>query len=180
MRILAKDTMAIVIDYQERLMPAVFESTAIIERATVLLKGLNLLEIPVIVTRQYPKGLGDTVEEIRLLTDGSAVYDKLAFSCYDDEKIKAVVDESQKKNVILLGIEAHVCVAQTMVDLCEAGYNVIYVTDCISSRKKSDRKLAQKRAKFEGAVLASTESILFELTRTAGTAQFKGISALVK
>lgn len=181
MRILAEDTLAIVIDYQERLIPVMQEKEALIHNTEILIKGLNTLHVPILVTQQYTKGIGMTVEEVQNSFNGEFQYnDKVTFSCYDDANILDQVKQYDKKNIILCGIEAHVCVLQTVIDFIAAGYNVVLIEDCISSRKENDKKIAIQRALIEGAILGTYESILFELTRKAGSDTFKAISKLVK
>lgn len=107
-------------------------------------------------------------------------FDKITFSCMDDEAIRNAVEAGGKKNVIVCGIESHICVLQTCIDLKEAGYTPILVVDCMSSRKESDKEIAILRAQQEGILLTTTEAILFELTRKAGNPTFKEISRLIK
>lgn len=181
MRIIAQDTVGFIIDYQERLVPVMDKKEELIHNTVKLIEGLKTLQIPMLVTQQYTKGLGATIEPIaKALGEDCKYYDKLTFSCLDNKEILDELQHYNKKNVIVAGIEAHVCVLQTVIDLVEAGYNVILVEDCISSRKFHDKKIALKRFAFEGVVLATYESILFELTRTAGTDTFKVISKIIK
>jgi nicotinamidase-related amidase len=182
MRILPEHTLDIGIDFQERLLPAMDDEEAVVKNSAILLAGLELLDIPVLITRQYPKGLGDTVEEIRAVTGKARVFDKTVFNCYQDAAVKAAVDQlgQARKNVIICGTEAHICVLQSTLDLLAAGYNVVCVIDCAASRKFNDKKFGLKRAAAEGAILATYESILFELTAGTDNPAFKGISKLVK
>jgi len=180
MKILTENTIAIGIDYQERLIPAINENMAVIRNACILFSGLKLLHVPVIISRQYPKGLGDTVAEIREVTDNATVLDKTSFSCYGDTGIRQALEGSGRKTVILGGTEAHVCVLQTAVDLLAASYQVVYVTDCVGSRKAEDKKYGLKRAGQEGALLVTYEQILFELLGGSTAPAFKDISKLVK
>ena len=107
-------------------------------------------------------------------------FDKLAFSCFEDDNIRKKIFQLGKKTVLVCGIEAHICVLQTCIDLKTAGYTPVLVTDCIGSRKESDKQVALLRAQSEGILLTTTESILFELTRKAGSPVFKEISKLIK
>ncbi|MCD8083375.1 MAG: hydrolase [Clostridiales bacterium] len=180
MRILSEDTIAIAVDYQTKILPAMSGIDALIHRSSILLKGLKLLDVPVILTRQYPKGLGDTVPEIQAVTEGCPVLDKMTFSCYDTPAVREALEASGKKTVIVFGIEAHVCVLQTVIDLLDDGYQAVLVEDCISSRNPSDMAAALIRAQQEGARITTCEALLFELTRVSGTPVFKEISKLVK
>lgn len=173
--------MALIIDLQERLVPVIDRKEELLHNTKILIKGLHALNIPSIVTQQYTKGLGMTIPEIAEAVGGPFdYYDKITFSCAENEEIYTKIKESGKKNIIVCGVEAHICVLQTVIDLIAEGFNVILVEDCIGSRKENDRRIGIKRAASEGAVLTSYESILFELTRTANTEVFKIISGLVK
>lgn len=181
MRILAEDTLAIVIDYQEKLVPVMHEKELLIQNTEKLIRGLTILDVPMIVTQQYTKGIGMTVEELRNVYGTEFQYhDKLSFSCYEDEEIVSQIKKYKKKNIIVFGIEAHICVLQTVIDCIADGYHVVLIEDCISSRKENDKKIAVERARGEGAIISTYESILFELTRKAGSDIFKSISKLIK
>jgi nicotinamidase-related amidase len=172
--------MAIAVDYQERLIPAMHEKETLMKNSNLLLSGLKMLGIPVIVSRQSPEGLGDTVVELSQAVEGFPVYDKTSFSCYDEKSIKEVIDSYNRKNVIMCGVEAHICVLQTIIDLQAGGFQTIMVSDCVGSRQKRDIKMGMKRAVGEGALPATYESVLFELTRHSKNDRFKAISRLVK
>ena len=180
MRITLKDTIAVGIDYQERLIPAMDDKETLIKNAGVLFQGLEAMEVPLIFSRQYPKGIGDTVAEVRAVTGTATVFDKLSFSCWEDKAIRAAIEARKPKNVILSGTEAHVCVLQTTIDLQAAGYQVIYVADCVASRKALDKKYGIKRAKAEGALIVTYEQLLFELLSGAESPYFKAVSKLIK
>lgn len=180
MRIIGEEAVAIVVDYQERLVPAMRDGETVVHNTEILLKGLRELGVPMYATQQYTKGLGETVETIQasMVNQGEAFthIEKITFSAYED--IKAYV--SGKKYVIICGIEAHICVLQTLIDLAEAGYVPVLVMDCISSRKENDMKYALERAKQEGAIITTYESILFELLKVAGNETSKKIQKLIK
>jgi len=180
MRIKPEETMAVVIDYQSKLMPAIFENEVLIAKSAILLQGLKELEIPMIVSQQYTKGLGETVEPIAEAIGEFEAFEKKTFSLYQDEELKKAIDASGKKNAVICGAEAHICVLQTVIDLCEAGYNVFLVEDCIGSRKPNDKAIALKRAEKEGAFLTTYEEVLYELTMGAANPHFKAISKLTK
>lgn len=180
MRIRKEEAIALVVDYQEKLMQVMTEKEELEKRAEILLKGLNILGVPMIVTQQYTKGLGMTVPVLQQAAGTEHFSEKITFSCMENEDIRRSVQESGKKYVIVCGIEAHICVLQTCIDLKEAGYETILVMDCISSRKETDKEGAILRAQQEGVLLTTLEALLFELTRTAGTPVFKEISRLIK
>lgn len=176
MRIEADKTIAVVVDFQEKLVPVMYEKEECIHNASILLEGLKILGIPMVVTQQYTKGLGMTVEPVREAVGSDEYVDKIAFSVYDDVKEKL----EGKQFVIVCGIESHICVLQTVIDLKANGYVPVLVVDCVSSRKEKDKKIALKRARDEGAILTTYESVLFELLRVAGTETSKKIQKLIK
>lgn len=179
MRILPEDTSCLVIDYQEKIVPAMARWEELIANSEKLLRGLRILGIPMTITGQYTKGLGLNLPEIFAAAGTEEYIDKLTFSSYEVPEVQAFL-EGRGKYVLLCGIESHVCVLQTAIDLKEAGFTPILVADCISSRKQSDKEIALIRAQQEGILLTTSEAILFELTRKAGTDVFKQISKLVK
>ena len=180
MRLNAHETMVMAVDFQERLMPVIADSDAVLSRARLLLEGLNLLHIPMLVTRQYPKGLGDTVPFIREMTEGAPVLDKTHFGACDDPAVLDAVRAVDRKNVIICGAEAHICVLQTVMGLQAAGFQAVLVEDCVGSRQARDKETGLKRAMQEGALITSCEAVLFELLAEAGSDTFKQISRLVK
>lgn len=180
MRIIQEDTAALLIDVQERLLPVVSQPEETLALTVRLIKGLNILEVPVIPVRQYPKGLGDYPQELREALGEHVPGDKLSFSAWETEEIVRRIEALGKKTLVVFGMEAHICVLQTVVDLIAAGYQVVLVTDCVDSRKPYDKEIALRRAQQEGALLTTSESLLFELQRKAGTETFKQISALIK
>ena len=180
MRILAEDSVGLVIDIQERLLPHIFKYEELLHKTKILIEGLNVLNIPILVTEQYRKGLGETVPMIADNIDSFQPMEKVSFSCCDDDPFSDRLKNSGKKNVIICGIEAHVCLLQTTIDLIESGYQPVVVEDCTSSRKMIDKFIAIERMRQEGAIISTYESILFELARISGTDQFKAISKLVK
>jgi len=180
MRILKDYTIGLVIDMQERLVPVMEESEQLIENCSKLIRGLQILGLPLLVTQQYTKGLGETVDEIKSAINDFQYIEKKDFSCFDEPVFAEKLALSGAANVIICGIESHVCVLQTAIDLKAAGYNPVVVMDCVSSRSFDNIDLASERFRYEGIMMTSLESILFELTRTSGTPEFKEISKLVK
>jgi nicotinamidase-related amidase len=179
-RIGKENTIGLVIDIQERLFPVMFEKEAFLKNCQILIKGLGILGIPLIVTQQYTKGLGETIEEIKsAITDFNPI-EKLSFSCWYEPTFKEKIKSLKAENVLICGIESHVCVLQTVVDLKEAGFNPIIVADCITSRSQQNIHLSLERFRYEGILISSCESILFELLQSAGEPEFKAISKLVK
>lgn len=180
MRILRENSIGLVIDIQERLVPAMEENDVLVENCKKLIQGLQILGVPMLVTQQYTKGLGETIEDVKALFPDFQYIEKKDFSCYDEPVFAEKLALSGAKNVIICGIESHVCVMQTAVDLKAAGYTPVVVSDCVSSRSFDNLDLAAERFRHEGIMMTSFESILFELTRSAGAPGFKEISKLVK
>lgn len=178
MRITKEDSLVLLIDVQEKLYPHMNNKEKLSQKTITLLKGITALGIPLTAARQYPQGLGDIIEELRPY--GSECYDKVTFSCCSNDNLIARLRESGCKYVIIAGIEAHICVLQTVIDLKALGYLPVVVTDAISSREQQDYEIALRRMEYEGAILTTVESILFELCREAGNEVFKTISRLVK
>lgn len=181
MRIDVNSTIAIVIDVQEKLLPVMDEADRVLASTTTLVKGLRALEVPIIATEQYPKGLGPTVAQVQSTFASWDPIVKSTFSCCDTPDFMTLLKtHSQVSTVVITGIEAHVCVLQTAIDLLDAGYTPVIVADATSSRNPADTKIAFSRFQTEGIRLTTTESVLFELTRTSGNAAFRTISRLIK
>ncbi len=180
MRILKEETVAVVVDIQERLLPHIHEGDIILENCLKLIGGLKLLDIPLLITQQYTKGLGPTVPSIINIFPDFSFFEKISFSCCGDPAFKNELDRLGNTDVILCGIETHVCLLQTCLDLLAEGKRPVVVENCTSSRKPADKNIAIERMRQEGARITTMESILFELTRVAGNDTFKGISRIVK
>lgn len=180
MRIHKDQTIGVFIDFQERLFPFIHNNAELTKNTSLLINGLKILGVPMLVTEQYTKGLGPTIEPLRQILDGLKVIEKQAFSCCDEPQFSEALALNYKRFVIIAGIEAHVCVLQTVIDLLDTGYKPIVIENCTSSRKPEDKYIAIERMKKEGAIISTYESILFELLRFSGTEQFKSISKLVK
>lgn len=180
MRITPENTFALIVDLQERMMPAIHEQERVVARTALLIEGLKALHIPMLVPRQYPKGLGDTVAPIREAVGEHSPMDKISFSVCRDENAMARIQALGRKHVIVCGVEAHICVLQSVIDLCAKGFQPFLVCDCLGSRSPIDREFAIQRAKQEGALLTTAEAILFELLGEAGSDTFRAISKLVK
>jgi hypothetical protein len=180
MRIERENSAGLVIDIQGKLFPHMDQKETLLRKCTTLIEGLKVLGVPLVITEQYPKGLGATVEDIAKLVAGDPLVEKLTFSCCDEPAVLQTVPFQNRKTILICGIEAHVCVLQSVVDFLAAGYLPVVVEDCISSRSPEDKRVAVERMRSEGAILTTCESILFELARVAGTEEFKAISRLVK
>lgn len=178
MRIEKEKAQLLLVDVQEKLFPHIENHEVLGKKIITLLEGMKALAVPIMAARQYPKGLGDTIEELRGYFP--MYYDKMTFSCCGSEKLLAELRKTNRENVIIVGIEAHICVLQTVIDVKALGFTPIVVVDGIGSRNRKDYETALKRMEYEGAILTTVEAILFELCHMAGTEEFKKISRLVK
>ena len=180
MRILRENTTGLIIDIQERLFPYIHENEKISKNTSILIQGLKVLGVPIVVTQQYTKGLGSTLPELVEVLETGDYLEKVAFSCCDDGGFMDELKGLARNFVVIAGIESHVCVLQTTIDLLEKGFQPVVVEDCVSSRSPNDKSIAVQRMRAEGAMITTYESILFELLRYSGTSEFKEISRLVK
>lgn len=176
----SENAVLIVIDVQEKLAYKMHEKEALFETLQKIIKGIQVLEIPIIWAEQYPEGLGKTIPEVAdLLTDIQPI-SKRSFSCCDNQAFMQKFKAVNRKQVLIVGIETHVCVYQTAMNLLELGYEIQIVADAVSSRRFEDKKIGLERMRSEGAKLASTEMVLFELLRVAKGEKFKEILKIVK
>lgn len=180
MRINPEETQCMIIDMQKSLMSAMANTEACEERGVMLIRGLRALEIPMLITQQYSKGLGNSLPSVYEAAGTEEFFDKRTFSCIKDEAILAAVESKNRKTVLVCGTEAHVCVLQTCIDLKALGYQPVLVIDAIASRKESDKAIALQRAIQEGILLTTAEAVLFELTVDSRNPKFREISKLVK
>lgn len=180
MRIRVEDALFCLVDVQERLFPHIGNKEILEKNLLTLVKGLKVLNVPFIVNEQYKKGIGETIPSLKELVETYSSYEKTTFSCCQNDETMKAIKNTNKKVIIVAGIETHVCVLQTCIDLLENGFKVVLVTDCCSSRKENDTKFAIKRLIQAGVIPTTYESILFELTLDAKNPCFKEISSLVK
>lgn len=183
MRLTQDNCCAMIVDFQEKLMPAMHGREALRTSVVKLLKGLSLLEIPMLITEQYPKGLGGTLPEILEAAQGAPVISKTSFGALGDNDVLGHLEQLEqfgRRQVLVCGIEAHICVLQTALQLLDKGLSPILVTDCIASRNQTDLMSAFMRAEREGVQFVSTEMALFELMGGKEHPQFKAISSLIK
>jgi nicotinamidase-related amidase len=174
--------MLVVIDVQEKLCAAMDEKVlAQLTRNTgILLESANELAVPVIFTEQYVKGLGPTLAELKERAPAAPSHEKLTFSCCGNEAFLNQLKESGRTQIIVTGMETHVCVLQTVIDLLDVGFNVHVVKDAVMSRSGDNRQTAMEAMVLAGAVPTSTEAAVFQLLKIAGTESFKKLSKLVK
>jgi nicotinamidase-related amidase len=175
-----ESTILIVIDVQEKLLPVIHRKEDLTANIVKLIRGIQVLEIPLIVTEQYPKGLGGTISEIAELIPGIEALPKTCFSCYRNEGFKKALDACGRKQVLICGIETHVCVYQTAIELKQAGYEVYVVADAVSSRTVENKGIGLNLMRQMGIIVTGTETVLFELVKKAEGEKFKTISKIVK
>ncbi len=168
----------LVIDVQDRI-NAVMADQNHLPRIEVLVEACRGLDVPVLASEQYPQGLGPTVESLATIL-GETPPGKLTFSCARDDDLRSAIEDSGRKQIIVTGIETHVCVLQTALDLLAAGYEVHVPHDAVNSRRPADKEWALHRMAAAGAVITSTESALFELVERCDTADFKTVAKLIK
>jgi len=179
--LISKDEAAlIIIDVQEKLFPLIFNKEKILENMRKLIRFAKIVNMPIILTEQYPKGLGSTIPEIRELVPDFQPIEKLEFSCFGSEKFRLILKELNVKTLIIVGIETHICVTQTSIEGIKNGYRVYVVVDATSSRKLEDKSIAIKRMMQSGVIVVSTEMLMYELLKKAGTKEFKEALKLVK
>lgn len=175
------DSVLALIDIQEKFRPTIAGMEDLIRRTGILARAAVRMGVPVLATEQYSKALGPTVAELKqVLPDSQAYPDKLCFSSVGCDAFRDSLAASKRKQVVMAGIETHVCVMQTGLELLADGYSVYVVTDAVSSRKEADREAALRRLERHGAELVTSEMVVFEWLRKAGTAEFKELQALIK
>lgn len=178
-RIEIEDTLFFMVDIQEKLVPAMEANRKVVNNSLILLKSAEELEIDAIATEQYPKGLGGSLEELKEYIDEESIFEKIEFTGCIYE-VREYLRESGKENIVLFGMETHVCVYQTVRDLLDLEYNVFVVSDAVASRTRENKEVALDLLRDMGAKITSTETILFDLIKEAGTDRFKFISGLIK
>ena len=175
------DCIIVIVDIQEKLLNAVFNKEIVEKNAAITAKASNILDIPVIVTEQYPKGLGSTVESLNSLLKFNVPHiEKVTFSCMDTPVFSECIKKYSKKQIILLGIETHICVSQTAAALIMAGHDVNVLSDASGSHYKEQHEAGLERIKDNGGHVCTTEIALFELLKSSRHPNFKEVQALIK
>jgi nicotinamidase-related amidase len=169
-----------VVDVQERLLSAIAHKTAVEGNSAILLQAARQMQVPAVVSRQYPKGLGPTVASLAQFVPENSTFDKVEFSCARDPVLMDHIDGLGRRQAVLCGVEAHICVLQTALDLKERGYEVFVAVDAIGSRADLSRDVARERMAAAGAILVTSEMVVFEMMRTAASPQFKILSKLIQ
>ena len=175
-----KETTALlVIDVQEKLMPVVQDAEQIFANVNRLIKGVTTINVPIVITEQYPKGLGNTCAEVEI-PEGIQPIEKICFSCIQSANVLEELKARNITSLIVCGVESHICVLKTTLEALEKNIEVHVVADAVSSRTTANKQLALERMRQSGAFIVSTEIILFQLIDEAGTDAFKTISRLIK
>ncbi len=182
MLIHADTSCLIVIDMQERLVPAMQAPARTIRNAGILITAAEELAVPVLLTEQYPKGLGATVPELAEAASAAhaAILPKMHFSCMEDQDFAAAFKATGRRQAVIAGMEAHICVLQTAISLMDQSYEVFVVTDATSSRTLDSEKACLDRLQACGAGIVTTEMVVFEWLGRAGTSAFKALLPLIK
>lgn len=180
MKLNAKDIVTVIIDIQQKLFPVIDNRDMLLVQTKKLIEGSVLFEIPLITTFQYIKGLGEETKELKESLRNATRIEKITFSCMDDEVFRKALERTGRGTVLIAGIESHICVQQTVLDLLEYGYLPVVVCDCIGSRNPYDKQIALLRMQEAGAVITTCEAILYEICQRADHQAFKALLKLIK
>jgi nicotinamidase-related amidase len=178
----AEHCAVLVIDIQEKLLPPIFQKAQLVKNCQLLIRLAGILKLPALMTTQYAKGLGDTVPEIASLLPETEAIDKHMFSCFGSDAFCSVLKRmpGNRNTVLLCGMESHICVAQTALAALREGYIVHVASDAVSSRTEWNWKIGLERMRAAGAVISSTEMIVYELLRSSGATAFKELLPYLK
>ena len=174
------DTALVIIDIQGKLAQSMHEKQNLFRNVSILIESAKILDIPILWCQQVPEALGPTVEQIACLLDEYQPINKSSFNCCDCEEFTKRLEKIGRKQLLLTGIEAHICVYQTAIQLHAQSYQPYVIADAVSSRTLDNKNIAMSRLASEGVKIASTEMVLFELLRSADHPKFKQIAKLVK
>jgi len=173
-------TALIVIDVQEKLFPHIYGRGDVVRNICRLIRFAKIVGMPIILTEQYPKGLGKTIPEIKELTPGIKPIEKIEFSCFRTPIFEDALRRLNVKTLIIVGIETHICVSQTAIEGLSRGYKVCVIGDAVSSRRLEDKIIGIERMRQSGVIISSTEMVIYEILGRAGTPEFKEVLKLVK
>jgi nicotinamidase-related amidase len=176
----AEGAVLVIIDVQEKLFLRMVEKEKLAENMVRLIQFADVMKIPIILTEQYPKGLGHTVAPVKKLVPHIAPVEKVEFSCFGSAKFKEALANLEPKTLIITGIEVHICITQTAIEGIQSGYKICVVEDAVSSRNLSDKAAAIERMRQNGATIVTSEMLIYEILRKAGTPEFKKALKLVK
>lgn len=170
----------VVIDMQQRLVPAMLAPARTLKNAILLIEAARELDVPVFLTEQYPAGLGRSMEDVAAAAAGCPVFEKVHFSCMEDRVFAEALAALQRRQIVLAGMEAHICVVQTAASLLEAGYEVFVVSDATAARSAASEEACLQRLSAAGVGIVTTEMVVFEWLGKAGTSSFKKLLPKVK
>lgn len=179
----SQNSLLLIVDIQDKLTGAMPEGNAedMLENSSRLITAANLLNVPIIITEQYPKGLGATVASIREKLNASTThFEKTGFSCLASDNFSATLEKKARKQIIIVGQETHVCILQTALELMQQGYQVHIVEDAVCSRKAENKFYALQRLQTQGATISNFESVLFEWLKNSQHEHFPAIAALLR
>ena len=174
------ETCLLVIDFQEKLLPKMQHGEEVLARAVKLVQFARTLDLPVLWTEQYPKGIGPTVSSLTEVLSGLSPFEKLSFGCFGEPGFAEQVSDLGRRQLLIIGIEAHVCVLQTALAGHEAGYEVYVAQDAVSSRHTQDCDAGLQRMRDAGISIVTVEMAMFEILRAAGTEEFKKVLPIIK
>ena len=172
--------LVMMVDIQEKLFPHIKDFQTLQQKQEILLKGVKALDLPLVVNEQYKKGLGNTIDKLGEILGKYNSFEKTTFSCCKNDPTLDAIKKLNKEYVVVFGIETHICVLQTCLDLLANGNKVVLVVDCVGSRKSIDNEMAIKRLIQAGVIPTTYESFLFEVLANAKHEKFKEISSLIK
>ena len=172
----ATDSILLIVDAQEKLLPAIHQRDNVTSRMRWLAEIALQLDVPVLITEQYPKGLGYTVSALQEIIESARVVEKTHFSAMQEQSFRDVLNEYNKKQVVVMGMETHVCVLQTAIEMKQAGYQVFLPSDCVGSRRANDKETAIERMRDSRIDVITSEMAAFEWLHQSGTDTFRHIS----
>lgn len=173
-------TVLIVIDVQEKIFPHISDKEGILKNIEKLIRFAEIMKIPILLTEQYPKGLGCTIPEVKKLIPQIQPIERMEFGCFGSEKFKESLKKLEVQTLILTGIETHICISQTAIEGVDLGYRLCVVSDAVSSRNLDDKAVGLDRLRESGVTIVSTEMLIYELLKKAGTPEFKETLKLIK
>jgi nicotinamidase-related amidase len=181
-QLVAESCVLAVVDIQEKLLPPIFNKQELVKNSQLLIRLAGILHIPVLVSTQYSKGLGQTVREIASLLNGIPAFDKLEFSCFGKDEFCSAVKSlpGSRSTLLICGMEAHICVMQTVLHGLDRGYLVHVASDAVGSRSEWNWRVGIERMRTAGAVISSTEMMMYELLRKSGTPAFKELLQYIR
>ena len=176
----SSDSLLLVVDVQEKLAPAVAGHEAVTARIAILLRAAARLAVPVLISEHYPRGIGPTLPALSALAPEDAIFEKIAFACSRQEGFPARLQALGRKQIVVCGMEAHVCVLQSALALLAEGYAVYLVEDAVGSRRPADRDAAVARLRAAGGTVVTTEMVVFEWLERGDAPAFRELLALIK